>query len=58
MTDATPRPIRVFISSTFRDMAAERDQPVKFVLTQMHCLCKGCAVVWGEEDLRWAITNK
>ena len=31
MNQPITRQIRVFISSTFRDMAAERDQLVKFV---------------------------
>ena len=52
------RQIRVFISSTFRDMAAERDYLVKFVFPQLRKLCESRGVVWGEVDLRWGITDE
>ena len=58
MTDPTFRQIRVFISSTFRDMGAERDHLVKFVFPQLRRLCESRGVVWGEVDLRWGITNE
>ena len=34
------RQIRVFISSTFRDMGAERDHLVKFIFPQLRKLCE------------------
>ena len=52
------RQIRVFISSTFRDMQAERDVLVKKVFPQLRKLCEECAVAWTEVDLRWGITEK
>jgi tetratricopeptide (TPR) repeat protein len=58
MTDPTFRQIRVFISSTFRDMGAERDHLVKFVFPQLRKLCESRGVVWGEVDLRWGITDE
>jgi hypothetical protein len=33
------RQIRVFVSSTFRDMQAERDYLVKFIFPQLRKLC-------------------
>lgn len=52
------RVIRVFISSTFRDMQAERDRLVKFIFPQLRKLCERRGVTWGEVDLRWGITNE
>jgi len=52
------RNIRVFISSTFSDMQAERDELVKFVFPQLRSLCDSRGVVWGEVDLRWGITDE
>ena len=37
------RQIRVFISSTFRDMQAERDYLVKFIFQQLRKLCESWA---------------
>ncbi len=52
------RQIRVFISSTFCDMQAERDYLVKFVFPQFRKLCESCMVTWGEVDLRWGVTDE
>jgi len=52
------RHIRVFISSTFRDMGAERDHLVKFVFPQLRKLCESRGVTWGEVDLRWGVTDE
>jgi tetratricopeptide (TPR) repeat protein len=52
------RIIRVFISSTFRDMQAERDYLVKFIFPQLRKLCESRGVTWGEVDLRWGITDE
>ena len=52
------RQIRVFISSTFRDMQAERDVLVKKVFPQLRKLCEERAVAWTEVDLRWGITKQ
>ena len=52
------RAIRVFVSSTFRDMAAEREELVKFVFPQLRKLCEERGVTWGEVDLRWGITDE
>lgn len=52
------RVIRVFISSTFRDMQAERDHLVKFIFPQLRKLCESRGVTWGEVDLRWGVTDE
>lgn len=53
-----PRVVRVFVSSTFRDMQAERDELVKRVFPQIRRLCEQRGVVWGEIDLRWGVTDE
>lgn len=52
------RHIRVFISSTFRDMQAERDLLVKKVFPQVRKMCEERSVVCTEVDLRWGITTE
>ncbi|MCX6054382.1 MAG: DUF4062 domain-containing protein [Chloroflexi bacterium] len=51
-------PIRVFVSSTFCDMQAERDELAKFIFPQLRKLCEQRGVTWGEVDLRWGITDE
>jgi tetratricopeptide (TPR) repeat protein len=58
LAPAQPRVIRVFISSTFRDMQAERDELVKFIFPQLRKLCEQRGVTWGEVDLRWGISDE
>ena len=52
------RVIRVFVSSTFRDMQAEREELVKFVFPKLRRICEARGVVWGEVDLRWGISDE
>lgn len=52
------RKIRVFVSSTFRDMKAERDYLVKFTFPQLRQLCESRGVTCGEVDLRWGVTDE
>lgn len=49
------RNVRVFISSTFRDMYAEREELVKHVFPQLRNFCERRQVVLTEVDLRWGI---
>ena len=58
MSETQPRVIRVFVSSTFRDMQAERDEFVKFIFPQLRKLCEQRGITWGEVDLRWGITDE
>jgi len=53
-----PRSVRVFISSTFRDMHEEREQLVKFYFPKLRRLCEQRGIGWSEVDLRWGITNE
>jgi len=55
---ANRREIRVFISSTFRDMQEEREELVKRVFPQLRRLCESRGVTWGEVDLRWGVTDE
>jgi tetratricopeptide (TPR) repeat protein len=52
------RAIRVFVSSTFRDMQAEREELVKRVFPQVRRLCEARGVGWSEVDLRWGVTDE
>lgn len=58
MTQTGWRTVRVFISSTFRDMQAERDHLVKHVFPRLRKLCESRGVTWGEVDLRWGVTDE
>ena len=52
------RAIRVFVSSTFRDMQEERDYLVKHVFPRLRRLCEERFVTWSEVDLRWGVTEE
>jgi nephrocystin-3 len=52
------REIRVFISSTFRDMMRERDLLVKRVFPALRRICAKRFVTFTEVDLRWGITEE
>ena len=52
------RVIRVFVSSTFRDMMQERDLLVKEVFPALRRLCAQRFVTFTEVDLRWGITEE
>lgn len=52
------RQIRVFVSSTFRDMHEEREELVKRVFPLLRRLCDKRGIVWGEVDLRWGVTDE
>ncbi len=52
------RQIRVFISSTFRDMHTERELLVKKVFPELRRLCSERFVTFTEVDLRWGITEE
>ena len=52
------RTVRVFISSTFRDFAEERDLLVKKVFPELRRKCRERQVELVDVDLRWGITEK
>lgn len=57
MTEQT-RTIRVFLSSTFRDFAEERDLLVRKVFPELRRKCRERQVELVDVDLRWGITTK
>ena len=52
------RQIRIFISSTFRDMQDERNQLMRFTFPKLHNLAAKRDVTLTEVDLRWGITDE
>ena len=56
--NSTDRYIRVFISSTFKDMKTERELLVKQVFPELRRLCADRFVTFTEVDLRWGITEE
>src|SRR5688572_1638248 len=52
-----PRVVRVFLSSTFRDMQREREELVKRVFPALQRLCRARGLVCAEVDLRWGIVE-
>jgi len=50
--------VRVFVSSTFRDMHEEREILVKHVFPQLRKLCEERGATFTEVDLRWGITEE
>src|SRR3954468_1839404 len=53
-----PRAIRVFISSTFRDMMQDREELIARVFPAIRKLCESRGVAWSEVDLRWGVTDE
>src|SRR5271165_6578660 len=52
------RGVRVFVSSTFRDMHAERDRMARHVFPRLRWVCEQRGVGWADVDLRWGITRQ
>src|SRR3954468_16057276 len=52
------RAIRVFISSTFRDMMQDREELIARVFPAIRKLCETRGVAWSEVDLRWGVTDE
>ena len=57
MTSLT-RVVRIFISSTFRDFAEERDLLVRKVFPELRRKCRDRQVTLVDVDLRWGITEQ
>src|ERR1043165_4821592 len=49
--------VRVFISSTFRDMHAERDHLIKVVFPKLQQWCEQRRLHLVDIDLRWGVTE-
>jgi nephrocystin-3 len=56
--NASSRTVRVFLSSTFRDFAEERDLLVRKVFPELRRKCRQRQVELVDVDLRWGITEK
>lgn len=56
MTDS--RTVRVFLSSTFRDFAGERDLLVRKIFPELRRRCRERQVELVDVDLRWGITEE
>ena len=52
------RLVRVFVSSTFRDMHAEREELVKRVFPELRRHCRERAIEFVDVDLRWGINDE
>ncbi len=50
--------LRVFISSTFRDLQEEREHLVKKVFPEIRALCRERGVTFTDVDLRWGLTEE
>jgi nephrocystin-3 len=59
MSSPAPRKeLRLFVSSTFRDLMPEREQLVKKVFPRIRKECRARGVEFTEIDLRWGITEE
>lgn len=56
--DVKSREIRVFLSSTFRDMDAERNYLMTYVFPEVRRYCNERQVAFTEIDLRWGVTEE
>lgn len=54
----TWKTVRVFISSTFRDMHAERDHLIKVTFPRLRQWCEKRRLHFVEIDLRWGVTKE
>lgn len=58
MKEVISREVRVFLSSTFRDMDPERNILMTKVFPELRALCQERGVSFSEIDLRWGITEE
>eukprot|EP01090_Pellita_catalonica_P022069 TRINITY_DN8444_c0_g1_i1.p1 TRINITY_DN8444_c0_g1~~TRINITY_DN8444_c0_g1_i1.p1 ORF type:complete len:910 (+),score=188.39 TRINITY_DN8444_c0_g1_i1:83-2812(+) len=52
------RTVRLFVSSTFRDMHGERDYLVRYIFPELRQRCKKRQIDFYDVDLRWGVTEK
>ena len=50
--------LRVFISSTFRDLQEEREYLVKRIFPEIRAICRERGITFTEVDLRWGLTEE
>ena len=58
MTPTEFRTVRIFLSSTFRDFALERDLLVRKIFPELRRKCRERQVTLVDVDLRWGITEQ
>ena len=58
ISSQSSRTVRVFLSSTFRDFAEERDLLVKKIFPELRRRCRERQVELVDVDLRWGITEE
>jgi len=54
----TSNELRIFISSTFRDLQEEREHLVKKIFPEIRALCRERGITFTEVDLRWGLTDE
>jgi len=55
---STSNELRVFISSTFRDLQEEREHLVKKIFPEIRAICRERGVTFTDIDLRWGLTDE
>jgi hypothetical protein len=55
---AASNELRVFISSTFRDLQEEREYLVKKIFPEIRTICRERGITFTEVDLRWGLTEE
>ncbi len=58
MSKSSSNELRVFISSTFRDLQEEREHLVKKIFPEIRALCRKRGITFTEVDLRWGLTDE
>ena len=58
MTQTDQRVVRVFVSSTFRDMGEDRNELMSYAWPALRKLCRDRAAEFVEVDLRWGVTEE
>ena len=58
MSTMKERKVRLFISSTFRDMNQERDYLNNYVFPQIKQYCEDRYIEFTPIDLRWGVTEE
>jgi len=55
---SAPNELRVFISSTFRDLQEEREHLIKKIFPEIRATCRERGIRFTEVDLRWGLTDE
>jgi hypothetical protein len=55
---SAPKQVKVFVSSTFRDMQEERFRLATHTFQQLRFQCESKGIEFSVVDLRWGITEE